>query len=644
MATVSEILTGRSEVSFDIETNGVDYWLPDFKVVGISMSNGDATEYWTTNLHDVITPIWAFPGLIIGHNIKFDLQCSKKFFGLEGYPLQPTDTMIAMNLLDENISPHDLGLKRLAKSVLGHEMIEYDEAIVHGVDSVFFREYAKDDARQTFALWQVLKPRLEAENLMKLLLRILSPMTKTVADMELYGFRWDASVAIDLARAYAEKRAELEEEIFKELGPKGLIPGKKGDLVKINLKSGDQLATLLFETLKIPADGVEMTKSKKRLSVDTKTIDVLAPRFPICRKISDMNHAADMLSKYILKISKFALTDPDSRTHASTWLVSATGRTRQTDPPNQTIPNETRFYVKTPEGKKVFDRWVIRKGFRVEPGRKLMKFDVSQFQLRLCAHISSDPMMLKAYRTWRCTACNMTGESNILLLACPHCGVAANEKALKDPTFKGFWHGLDLHQMTMDTVNNFLGVPVLDSRQDGKTCNFALIFKATAYKMHFEYPKYSVKQWQNIIDGFFATYRGVDMYHRNIEAVLKSKGEVKDIFGRRRRIRPQDMAMSFKHALNQAINFPVQSSEVGYMELACPEVERRLREAGMWADGRYFNKHGCGIVQFMHDEFDIDAPESIVDTVRDIGLDVLRTRVTLRVPIDAECKVKDAWA
>lgn len=619
----------KGELVLDIESNHADVWKSDWEMYGLGACSGSQAVYLTDYdlYRNFISWCYAQQVRLIGHNFKYDLMGMKKACNLSDYPQSIACTMVSLNLVDENLRANQVGLKYTVKRLFDYEMVEYEEAIEGGKDSTLFAEYCMDDCRQTLRLWQHLKEKMEQEELMKLFDGISMPFLKAVIDMEFFGFYWDLETAEKLLIAYKKKEIEMEEAVKTAMG--------KPD---INLRSVKQLNEALFEDMALSTDGLEKIASGKGWKLDKVALEFLAAKYPIVQSLADYRHAADMQSKYLFKITDFALQDPNYRTHPNTWITSTTGRTRQTNPPNQTIPKYPRFFIEDADGKKDFHPYRIRNGFKAPPGKKLLVADISQFQLRLCAHISGDVEMTKAFCTWQCRSCGDSGWSETLLLNCPKCGAEPNENVIKDPLCsEGFWHGLDLHQMTCDAIS------VIDNRQDGKTCNFALIFLASEYRMHMEHPKFSKRQWKRIIEDFFAKYSGVRDYHHNLERLMNATGVVRDIFGRKRRISKRDIREHYKHSLNQFVNFPVQASEVHYMELCAAKLREEFISRGWWNFGYNILGDSVGLVHFMHDELVLECSEALVEEVGKLVLEKMRFLVQLNVPIDAELEVKDVW-
>lgn len=635
---ILESASAKGELFFDIEASSVTVHDAEWRLWGIGISDGSVAVYVPVEApfcEKVARAIWNFKGDVVGHNPKFDMQGIKKQFRLTDYPKKPVCTLIALNLIDENIPPNQVGLKPTIERLFKIKMMTYDEAIVFGKDSEEFAAYCCDDCLKDALLWKWEKVRMEEEGVHSLFRNVHMRALKTVCDLESYGFGWDIETARELIENYNAVAMELEDSIRFELGN------------DINLNSPDQLAKTLFSSradggMGIPTKGVALTKTGKRHVVDEKVFEALAPRYPIMRLLRDWKFATGMIGKYIWKISEYAMADEHSRTHPETWLTSTTGRTRMQNPPNQTIPKypPKRFCL---EGKATFSPdFEIRRGFRARPGYRFLVADLAGAQLRFMAHVSQDPVMVNAYLSWKCTACHSEGKSKTLLLACPKCGAPANEKILKDESIKGFWHGADLHQKTFEEVNKVAGRVVLGDRQDGKTCNFALIFGATGWKMNQEYPKYSVKEWDSIIDAYFGVYQGVKKFHMRMEHLMDETGVVNDIFGRKRHLTKREIESSRKHALNMFINFPIQASEVHYALLSMAKYRERLIEAGIYNDGR-FDIHGVGIPHFMHDEIVSESPEEYLKQAESLLMDTMRFAVQLSIPMDAECKIKVTW-
>jgi DNA polymerase-1 len=607
--------------SFDIEhPPDLAFHRKGFRLSGISFATGigDNAEiaFYETRKPEytwLMRRLAASDAEAIAFNGKYDLQglVADGVLTPYEYPAKFVDPMIATNLLDDNRRPNELGLKKIMLDGFGIKMSDYTTAWSFGEDSKEFADYATDDAIQEFFIWKFLRPKLEAEKLFPIFCKILMPASKLFADMESEGVCWDITGARRLLVGFQKLRDTMKQEIFNEIGP-------------LNLNSGDQLANRLFNELGYDTTGVPMTDSGKRLKVDTAVMDDLAAKYPICDKIRTFRTADKMINTYVEPITRRALEDDRHRVHCTYWLVSSTGRTRCEKPNFQNVPA---WLHKRPG----FEDLNIRNSIIAAPGRKLVVSDLSQIELRICAHTTQDPLFLKAYLDWTCGACKTTGQSKVILHSCPNCGAAENEKLLKNPTLPAFWHGLDLHQITTDNIPALGG-----NRQNGKTSNFALIYLASARRMNMQYPELSIRQWQEVINGFFDTYKGVRTWHIRMEQALKTSGIGTDIFGRRRRILKSDIAKSFKHALNMYVNFPIQSSAGSLIQLSMVKMRQKWIESGEWLTTIFPSI-------FCHDEVVFEAVEEHAERFSLEMQEIMENSVQLRVPIRTDPKIVDAW-
>jgi len=608
--------------AFDVENPpNLRPYRKDFRLCGCSFATGtyggpDELAYYFTDpaaTAHVCGELFPEPELeAVAFNAKYDLQCLRAagVIPIYGYPVRVCDPMVAMNLIDDNRHPNQLGLKVLMRDLFGEAMMEFEEAWKYGEHSPQFHAYGRNDSLQELRLWQWCKPRLQADNLGKLFDRVLMPMNKVFADMELEGCRWDLQHARVLLRGFQEKRRELEAQIKSKIGD-------------LNINSGDQLARRLFDDLGYSTKGVEWLPKAGRWSVDARTMDHLARRYPVCHLIRLYRTACKMISTYVEPLSRAALEDSEQRVHPTFWLTSATGRTRSTDPNFQNIP------VWLGEE---FAHLRIRDGIVAAPGWKLIVADLSQIELRLCAHVTGDAKFTDAYTFWQCTECDTRGhEHRQLLHACPKCGAAESEAVLKGG--RGFWHGKDIHTETAQNIKALGG-----DRKKGKVANFALIYLITAYRLHYENPDWSVAQWQEVVDEYFSeeNYYGVSVWHGRMERALWEKGVVQDIFGRKRRLRRGDIERHTKHALNQFVNFPMQAGAGNYIMRSLGQLREHYVATGEW----------IGVVRptnFVHDEVVLEVPEDRVADVVPVVRQTMENVVRLNVPVRVGIQVVDRW-
>lgn len=545
---------------------------------------------------------------VIAHNAKYDLKWAKLLGWFDDYPHTPFDTMLAANLLNENLKPNQIGLKPLAKKLFKADMGEFKDQVKYGRHSKQFKKYAEDDVYYEHKLYKIYKDKLDEHNLSKYFHKVLMPSMLVFCDVELNGLPWDKNEADMQILNILTLQTKLYRKMVKEIG-------------YINFNSTKQLRERFFGELGFSPKGIPLTPGGE-LSLSADVLENLAKKYPVCNDLVLYRKAGKLVSTYLEAGNKHAEKYREGRVRSNFWLSSTTGRTRSSD---LNVQNQiTRF-------PKEFGDVNVRRCFKAPEGKTLIVADFSQLELRLCAHITKDKNLSDAYLNYFCTNCGCEGQSAKILHSCPECGAAENEEILKDKSIKAFWHGADLHQITADSVGS--------NRSAAKAMNFALIYYATPYRLHMEHPAYSVDQWEEWSDKWFAKYPGVREFHKKQERILTTTRTCRDLFGRRRIIPRAEITASpgkYKHCLNQIINFPVQSSGSSLGQYVGVKQKERLQEKGWWnTKAKYIN--------FVHDEVVYEVDDDIVDEVNKIIVDTMENTIQFSVPIRTDSQITPHW-
>ena len=186
--------------------------------------------------------------LKIGQNLKYDCLVMARY-GITIAPID--DTMLLSYVLDAGKGGN--GMDELSQRHLGHICISFKDVIAKAdvvskkSDRSFAQvplkdatEYSAEDADITLRLWQVLKPRLAAEQLTTVYETLERPLVPVLLAMELAGIKVDRGILGRLSSEFAQKIVQLEEEV------QALAGGR------FNLGSPKQLGELLFDKLKLP--------------------------------------------------------------------------------------------------------------------------------------------------------------------------------------------------------------------------------------------------------------------------------------------------------------------------------------------------------------------------------------------------------
>ncbi len=323
----------------------------------------------------ILKPVLEHPAVLkIGQNIKYDWHIINQL----GITIAPCDdTMLMSYALDAGRTNH--GMDELSEKHLGHKPISYKETTGSGKSKVTFDQvgleqataYAAEDADVTLRLWEVLKPRLAAEQMTVVYERLERPLIDVIARMEKRGISIDRQILSRLSGEFAQTAARLEEEIYVAAGE------------RFNPGSPKQLGDILFGKMSLPG-GKKTATGQWSTSADVLE-DLAAEGHELPRKIVDWRQLTKLKSTYTDALPTY-INPQSKRVHTSFALASTTtGRLSSSEPNIQNIP------VRTAEGRK------IRTAFIAEPGNVLISADYSQIELRVLAHVADIPQLRQAF-------------------------------------------------------------------------------------------------------------------------------------------------------------------------------------------------------------------------------------------------------
>jgi DNA polymerase I len=322
-----------------------------------------------------LRPLFEDEGVLkIGQNIKYDVEVLAGY-GIAAAPVD--DTMLISFVLEGGLHGH--GLDELAALHFGHNTIKYKDVAGSGKGHIGFaavpldkaRDYAAEDADITLRLHRLLKPRLLAERRLAFYETIERPLVRVVSEMERAGIRVDRAELNRLSQDFAERLAELEQQIFKLAGH------------PFNIGSPKQLGEVLFDELGLAGGRKNKTGA---YGTDAAVLEQLALTHDLPARVLDWRQLAKLKSTYADALVE-EINPKTGRVHTSFSLAGAiTGRLSSTDPNLQNIP------IRTEEGRK------IRRAFVAEPGHVLLSADYSQIELRLAAHIADIGPLKEAFR------------------------------------------------------------------------------------------------------------------------------------------------------------------------------------------------------------------------------------------------------
>lgn len=411
--------------------------------------------------------------------------------------------------------------------------------------------------------------RLKELGLSRLFHEIEMPLLPVLAAMERDGIYLDAGYLQELGRHFQETLASLEKEIFRQAG------------TPFNLNSPQQLAEVLFNTLKLPP----ARKTRTGFSTDNAVLTALLPLHPVISLIINHRQLAKLNSTYVETLP--GLVDPrDGRLHTTFNQVGAvTGRLSSERPNLQNIPAESAEGIS------------IRRAFRRQkPGDRLYAFDYSQVELRLLAHLSEDPGLLAAFQA-----------------------------------------GRDIHQETAAVIfNKEPGAAVTASeRRTAKVVNFGIIYGMSAFGLS-QQLGIAPEMAQEFIDAYFKRHTGVRDWIGRTLAGARENGLVTSLLGRRRSVPEINSRRATQRSLAErtAINTPLQGTAADLVKLAMVRVSRHL--AGRGLESR--------MILQIHDELLFEGPAAEAAELADLVRRDMETVLELAVPLKVTAAGGETWA
>jgi DNA polymerase-1 len=567
----------------DTETTALDPLCAD--LVGLSFSWQEGRAYYLpvrgpagSRLLDpgatlaALGPVLADPAVEkVGQNIKYDMLVLRRA-GVEiAGPI--TDTMVLSYLLESGERNHNLD--QLAHRFLDHTMIPISELIGKGKNQITMdrvevarvAKYAGEDADATWRLEAILAPKVRNEGLWDLYAELERPLIAVLAGMEAVGIKVDVNRLRQLSDEFAVKLGAIEEEIYQEAGH------------RFNIGSLPQLRQVLFDELKLPS--TKKTPGGEP-STDSEVLEELAVKHRLPRLIIEHRQLAKLKGTYLDALPEVA--DAGGRIHASfNQGVAATGRLSTSDPNLQNIP------IRTETGSQIRQAFVP--GF---PGWSLLTADYSQIELRVLAHYTEDPALVRAFAEDRDI----------------HTAVAARIFGVAEPAVD----------------------PTM--RRVAKTVNFGVIYGLSAFGLAARLG-ITKDEASAFIEAYFKEYAGVDAFITRTLESARDKGRVETILGRRRAIngiknttgRVRNPAERF------AINTVIQGSAADLIKRAMLVVDHRLRVAGLQAR----------MLLQIHDELLFEAPEAEIPQLALLVGEAMTGALDLKVPLKVDLAVGPNW-
>lgn len=377
------------------------------------------------------------------------------------------------------------------------------------------------------------------------------------------GIKVDLPFLEKLGTQLKGRLKKLEKEIYGFVGH------------EFNLNSPKQLAVVLFDDLGLPV----IRKTRTGRSTDEESLHELYEAHLVVPLLLEYRQLFKLVSTYIDALPRFI--KEDGRIH-STFNVegAATGRLSSQDPNLQNIPVRGNLGAD------------LRKAFTADKGKVLLAADYSQIELRIMAHLASDPGLKKAFQT-----------------------------------------GVDIHAATAAKIFKVpLEEVTKEQRAVGKTMNFATLYGqgARALSRQLGVPTAVAREY---IAEYFEQFPKVHDWMAKILEDAREKGYVETLWGRRRYIPELTSSNKMFQAFGEraAVNMPVQGTAADMIKKAMVEIAAAL-------DGQ-----DCRMILQVHDELLFECKPGDVEETAKMVKDKMENALKLDVPVLVDLKSGRSW-
>lgn len=571
-------LEKEEAICIDTETTALRPIEAELVGIGFGVAGGEAW-YLPMNgflekrrLLEILHPFFGKKHLrVYGHNIKYDAHVLLN----EGVPLPPIcfDTMLASYL----VAPHKMrhNLDQLSLERFDAVKTPIEELIGKGKHQISMWEvpleqvtpYCCADVDYTCRLKKIFSQEMAQAGVVPLFETVEIPLIPILIRMERRGIFLDGSRMGVLKEELEKKIGALEEEIWAAAGE------------SFNLNSPKQLSQILFEKMGIPPP----KKTATGFSTNADVLESLQESAPIAKKILSYRSLEKLRSTYAEALPE-QISPKTGRIHCTfNQSVAATGRLSCQDPNLQNIP------IRSSEGK------MIRGAFRPEEeGWSFVSSDYSQIELRILAHLSEDPLLLKAFHA-----------------------------------------GEDVHAFTAAEVFNVpLGEVTSEMRHKAKAVNFGVLYGQQAFGLS-QGLSISFKEAAAFIETYFQRYKKVKEFLEFCKESAKATGRSLTITGRQRPIPEIDSKNPMLRAAAErlAINTPLQGSAADLIKLAMIGVDSLLQKR---------KELGYMILQ-IHDELLFESPDRELSTLSLEVKKIMEGVFSMKVPLIVDISFGKNW-
>ena len=577
-------LSRIKEFSLDLETTSINAL--DAEIVGIAISYNSEEGFYIPLSHetdiDQLDLNYVLENLKeilesskikkIGQNLKYEILVFKNYsINLGGIYF---DTMVASHFLDSSLQSYSLD--NLSRRFLDHKMLSYKDITKIEKKEISFKQvpvdvamnYACEDSDITYKLYCIFKDKLLDKDLLVQFHKNEMPFVSVLANLESNGVFIDSKKLNDISAKFEKKINKIEKTIYKSVG------------YEFNINSTLQLRDILFDKLKLKP----FKKTKKgEFSTDSESLQSIENQHSIIKELLAYRFYSKLKSTYLDSLPELINVN-SNRVHTSyNQTGTSTGRLSSSNPNLQNIP------IKTDEGKQIRESFSSPKNDSV-----IISADYSQIELRLLAHFSGDPTMLKSYKN--------------------------NE---------------DIH---LNTASEIFEVPInkitSQQRSLAKTINFGIIYGIGPKRLSLQIDS-DIKTAKEYIEKYFSRYSRVKNYFEDTISFTRENGYIETILNRKRYLKDINSKNFILRSANEraAINTPIQGSAADVIKLAMININQDKEL-----------KNYAKLVIQGHDELVFECKKDKVEYVSKKVKNYMENSIKIKVPLKVDINKGQSWS
>jgi DNA polymerase I len=574
-----EILSSKQSAAWDTETSALNPFEAELVGIGccwgesisevayIPLSHSEGHNLKWEEAREMLRPILedaSYPKYL--QNAKFD----RLMFKAAGIELAGVifDTMIASYVIDPEASHKldDLAMDLLQIRTVSFKTLVGKRKSIAEVAIPLVAQYCGMDTYITYHLVPILKEQLTAvPELWDLFQNVEMALEPILAEMEWRGIRIDK-----------EYLGAFSIELEKDLDVLAIAAYDQAGK-EFNLNSPKQLSEILLELL-----GEKFIKKSRKsatgYSTDVAVLNKLEGDHPLIDTILENRTLAKLKSTYVDALPSL-IQASTGRVHTDfNQTVASTGRLSSSNPNLQNIPIRTAFSKR------------IRAGFLPKEDWILMAADYSQIELRILAHLSQEPELMRAFNA-----------------------------------------GEDVHTVTAQLLLEKEEV-TSDERRLAKIINYGVIYGMGAQKFSRDIGV-PVKVAKQFIDKFNQRYARISAYMQDVEFEAERDGYVKTILGRRRYFRGLSQTGGYQKAalLRSAVNAPIQGTSADIIKIAMLRVDELLQD------------YQARLLLQVHDELVFEVPPDEVAELQPKIKAAMESALELSVKLEVDIHTGKNW-